>query len=196
MREAKRFAYFDKASFDKGIHSTVFKNAPAGLLYPGDSGIPNTHTFGPNYYLKRFVPRVGLAWDPKGDGRMTVRASYGIFFDYPHLYAYGDTRDEPPFGGQITVPSPAGGLSDPWLGIPGGNPFPFFLGPNANFPPSAILLDSAKGLGGVKSPYANQWGLGIQSRLVIGFWRNYLGSNVTWQMVTRPTVVFMPELIA
>ena len=181
MREKQqRFAYFDKASFDKGIHSTVFKNAPAGLLYPGDSGVPDTTTFGPNYYLKRFVPRVGLAWDPKGDGKMTVRASYGLFWDYPHMYAYGDTRDEPPFGGQITVPSPAGGLSDPWLGIPGGNPFPFFLGPNANFPPSGdYYWTPPKSLGGVKSPYANQWGLSIQRQ--IGDWlvaANYLGSNV------------------
>jgi len=106
MREKQqRFAYFDKSAFDKGIHSTMFKNAPAGLLYPGDPGIPDNTTFGPNYYLKRFVPRLGLAWDPKGDGQMTVRGSYGLFWDYPHMYAYGDTRDEPPFGGQVTVPS-------------------------------------------------------------------------------------------
>ena len=181
MREKqKRFAYFDKASFDKGIHSAVFKNAPAGLLYPGDAGVPDSTTFGPNYYLKRFVPRVGLAWDPKGDGQMTIRASYGLFWDYPHMYAYGDTRDEPPFGGQVTVPSPPGGLADPWLGYPGGNPFPFFLGPNANFPASGdYYWTPAKSLGGVKSPYANQWGLSIQRQ--IGDWlfaANYLGSNV------------------
>ena len=178
MREKqKRFGYFDKASFDKGIHSTVFKNAPAGMLYPGDPGVPDTHTFGPNYYLKRFVPRVGLAWDPKGDGRMTVRASYGIFFDYPHLYAYGDTRDEFPFGGQVTVTAPPGGLADPWSGIPGGNPFPFVLGPNTPFPASAQYYWTPQD---VKPPYANQWGLSIQ-RQVGSDWllsANYIGSNV------------------
>ena len=95
-REAKPIRLFRQSSFDKGIHSTVFKNAPAGhACIPGTREF-QTDTFGPNYYLKRFVPRVGLAWDPKGDGRMTIRASYGIFFDYPHMYAYGDTRDEPP----------------------------------------------------------------------------------------------------
>ncbi len=178
MREKKkRFAYFDKAAFDKGIHSTMFKNAPAGLLYPGDPGVPNTTTFGPNYYLKRFAPRVGLAWDPKGDGLMTVRASYGIFFDYPHLYAYGDTRDEAPFGGQLELESPPGGLAEPWQGLPGGNPFPFVLGPNTLFPASGQYYWTPLD---VKPPYANQWGLSIQ-RQIGSDWLlavNYIGSNV------------------
>jgi Carboxypeptidase regulatory-like domain len=178
MREKqKRFGYFDKAAFDRGFHSTVFKNAPAGMLFPGDPGVPNTNTFGPNYYLKRFVPRVGLAWDPKGDGRMTVRASYGLFFDYPHLYAFGDTRDEAPFGGQVTIENPPGGFVDPWAGIPGGNPFPYVLGPNTPFPASGDYYWTPMD---VKPPYANQWGLSIQKQ-VGSDWMvsaNYMGSNV------------------
>ena len=59
-----------------GAQSTVIPTAPPGMLCVGDQGI--TNKLGPFRYAK-FAPRFGFAWDPSGNGRMSVRGGYGIF---------------------------------------------------------------------------------------------------------------------
>ena len=179
---AGRVLYFEQEWFDKGIHSTVYKNAPAGMLFPGDPGVPDSKSIGPDHLL-RFAPRLGLAFDPKGDGRMTIRAAYGLYTDYPHFYQYGGYSDQPPWGYEVEITEPVGGFEDPFRGYPGGNPFPAFLNPNIEFPPSGTFVTISKDL---KMPYINQWNFSVQRQLGTNWLlaANYLGSNVVHNLIT------------
>ena len=60
-----------------GVQSTVVPDAPAGILFPGDPGLPSRLT---NSDLNNFAPRVGAAWDVTGTAKTVVRGGYGIFY--------------------------------------------------------------------------------------------------------------------
>lgn len=171
---ASKGAFYSRERFDQGIRSEIFPNAPPGIYFQGEGGIPDTNSFISSSY-KRFAPRLGLAWDPKGNGLMIVRAAYGIFFDAPHLHQYGGRRDTAPKGAQIVVNSPT--FDDPWATHPGGNPFPIPLDKNSSFPLAGRYTVFPWDM---KKPYINQWNLSIQKQfganwLLAG---NYIGSNV------------------
>ncbi len=167
-------SHFDPALFAQGVHSTQYTKAPAGLMFPGDPGYPGKGVA--NRRLDNIAPRIALAWDPKGDGRTSVRAAYGIFYDLPSHNNYVGFAQSPPFGNQTTVNFPAS-FADPWQGIPGGNPYPLALTKDAPF----INFGSYENfLLNPKTTYSEQWNFSIQ-RQVTSNWMvsaNYVGSVI------------------
>jgi hypothetical protein len=151
---------FSDDRFSKGLKSTVFPNAPAGLLYPGDPGFPNG---APNYkQWAKFAPRVGFAWDVRGDGRTSIRAAFGLAYDFSGMQTLsGSGVWAPPYGLSTVVQSPSGGFADPWSDFPGGNPFPYVrLSRFPQFPQFYYVkrFDSSE-------PTVQNWNLTIQRQL-------------------------------
>src|SRR5579885_302090 len=89
------------SSFVPGQKSSVFVNAPTGLVYPGDAGIPDSiiHTDTTNW-----SPRAGLAWDVFGNGKTSLRAGYGIFYATPDGDTIGSSSYSAPFFINFNVP--------------------------------------------------------------------------------------------
>jgi hypothetical protein len=169
-------AFFSRERFDQGLKSEVFPNAPAGVFFQGEGGVPDTLSMFSNDYGKRFAPRLGVAFDPKGDGLMTIRAAYGLFFATPHLHQSGGRRDTPPGGTNISVNTPS--FEDPWASYPGGvSPYPVAVTKNTTFPLSTRYVAFPWDM---KMPYINQWNLSVQ-RQVGSNWllaANYIGNNI------------------
>ena len=151
--------HFDQQWFMQDVHSSVYPNAPAGVLYTGDAGVLNDESA--DEWL-HFSPRLGLALDPKGKGHMTIRASYGLFRDYPDLYQSQHVLSSPPFNSVVTLQSPVGGFVNPWLSYPGGNPFPITVTKNVTFPTSATWYTVPLDLPAV---YVHNWNLRVQKQV-------------------------------
>ncbi|HEY6343821.1 MAG TPA: TonB-dependent receptor [Bryobacteraceae bacterium] len=183
-------SHFDPGLFAAGVHSTVYPNGPAGVLYPGDSGF-NTNDRPSHTKLDNFAPRIGVVWDPKGDGRMSIRASWGIFYDMPHtLFSYGFS-EEPPWGDSITRTGVS--FQNPWAGFPGGNPFPLQLNKNAYFPIPGTYTTYPLN---IKNTYMEQWNFSIQKQVGANWLlsASYLGNDTIHLWADDPVnaAVYIP----
>src|ERR1019366_9182840 len=167
--------HFSQQNLNAGIHSTIFPNDPAGTLFPVDQEF-NTGAWPNNTRWLNFAPRAGLAWDPKGDGRTILRASWGIFYDMPHTLFYYNYSSEPPWGEQISLTAPAGGFANPWQGYPGGSPYPVQINPSFSFPTAGYYETVPLN---VKVTYLEQWNLSLQKQLGTSWLlkASYVGNN-------------------
>src|SRR5688572_28680295 len=114
------------------VQSTVVPDAPKGILFAGDPGVPKRLT---NSDLNNFAPRLGLAWDVNGNARTVVRGGYGIF--YQQINGETTHAAEAPWRG--TTQLRQGRIEDPFGSLgqtepPPESPGRFGCSPRAGFP--------------------------------------------------------------
>ncbi|HEY2843042.1 MAG TPA: TonB-dependent receptor [Bryobacteraceae bacterium] len=174
---------FSWDNFNKGIKSTVFKNAPAGLIYAGDPGFQGKT--GVNNRYDQFAPRIGVAFDPKGDGKMSVRASFGISYDFPNIQIMSTPTTAPPFGNFVTPPGPLN-FGDPWSTVAGGNPFTgtFSLAPDTPFILNGNYVAQQPD---AKAPTTDTWNLSVQRQFGTSWLvsASYLGTETSHIWVSK-----------
>src|SRR5262245_21512234 len=121
------------------------------------------------------APRIGLAWDLQGNGRLSLRAAYGIFYDLQSLNYYIGFGQSTPFGNQVTLSFPST-FENPWAGYPGGNPFPIPV--NSNVPFNTFASYETLPFN-ARSAYAQQWNLSLQKQIGTNWLAqvNYVGSE-------------------
>ncbi|HEY4359008.1 MAG TPA: carboxypeptidase-like regulatory domain-containing protein [Acidobacteriaceae bacterium] len=163
--------HFDMAAFTAGTRTSLYNNAPPGLFFFGDKGIPKSYA---NGSYKGFAPRIGFAFDPTGEGKESIRASYGIFFDSPESFMIRDFGIAAPWGNAITLTNPAGGLSNPVTGYTFPTPIP----PTATaiFPTQGTYINMPLNLHHI---YMQQYNLSLQHQFTSNwlFSVDYIGNR-------------------
>ncbi len=96
--------YNQLLSLDANEQSVVFPNAPKGILFPGDPGVPRT--ISPTRYTN-LAPRIAGAWAP---GRLhahtVLRAGYGLYYSAFEGLSAGIMSGNAPYGVTETLPAP------------------------------------------------------------------------------------------
>jgi Carboxypeptidase regulatory-like domain/TonB-dependent Receptor Plug Domain len=147
------------------FQSTLFPNAPRGIAFVGDPGVPT------GFYKREsnlIAPRLGIAWDVNGDGRLAVRGGIGKYYGSTPLQTLDWLSEQNPWQPSASCPGPTI-ASNPWLACKAAtftapptpftfssvqaykwpNPVPFFYGFDANY----------------KTAYSYQWNVSVEREM-------------------------------
>ena len=164
---------FNEAAFRAGQVSKVYPNAPPGLFFKGDAGIPDAMW---NGQKKNFAPRAGFVWNPSGTGKDTLRVGAALLYEVNETWYNERETTNPPFGTNLDIVNSPGGFSNPYLGYPGGSPFP--VNGRAIFPATGIYVNMPIN---PKSTYVTQWNVTYQRQFAKDWVlsASYLGNKTT-----------------
>ncbi|HWT65775.1 MAG TPA: carboxypeptidase regulatory-like domain-containing protein [Terracidiphilus sp.] len=184
------------AAFVAGQQSTVFPNAPKGLIFPGDTGM--TATLMPDSY-GYWEPRVGIAYQPSALPHTVIHAGFGMFTGPLAYSMYNHAADIAPFSptfdfygwcGTCAKDTAATGyinFSDPWSSEHSpvaSSPFPDTYGwASTSYKPSSSFVFSSTGTN-LGQSFSRDFKLGMTQS-----WSFSVEQQITPVMVVRGAYV-------
>jgi len=151
---------------------------PTGLVVPGDPGVPAGLT---STYYKSFAPRIGIAYSPSftsgplatlfgSNGKTSIRAGWGLFYNPIEELVMAQFGAEPPFGGSTALADTF--FNTPFVGQGGfssPNPFGGIITPTKGQATDLSLFQPILLYGEfqphLRSQYTTQYNLTIQRDL-------------------------------
>jgi hypothetical protein len=189
---------FSLASFNAGVTSKVVQGAAPGFTFPGDPGFPGKSSINSQY--GHFDPRIGLAWDPFGDGKTAIRVGAGLAHDFVNHVLNVNTSSALPF--RLTVQNSGVNLDNPY---PQGNPFPYNYNPkNPVWPTAAtapcLVTTCAPSFlpipPNLKTQTQYSWNFGVQRQITQNWFLSatYLGTHMVhiWNLVEVNPAIYVP----
>jgi hypothetical protein len=130
-----------------------------GVIITGPSPNPDASTRSPfkdavaRQTTTDFAPRIGLAWDPFGNGKTSIRTGYGMFYDAPAIgFLENNLFINPPFVGALSINNTT--FDNPGSVAAGTNTTPTFIkGVATNW----------------HLPYTQMWSFDVQQELPMRF---------------------------
>jgi Carboxypeptidase regulatory-like domain/TonB-dependent Receptor Plug Domain len=149
-----------------GPGGTTFVPGSVLATYPGATVGPSSHAGCMTGHLFNPAPRIGFAWDPKGDGKMAIRGGYGVFFEHTN----GNEGNTESLEG--TAPFV---LTSAQFNLTGYNTIG--AGGGATLFPLGVTSIPFRAIW----PYMQQWNLGVQKELPMHIFGSvaYVGSKGT-----------------
>ena len=147
------------SAFRLGWRSTRYSNAPPHLAFVGEPGFESVYRWDKN----NFGPRLGLAYDLRGNGKTAIRASAGYYYGFLAAQAKMLLNEQPPW-----QPTASGGMTlnmtDPWVTsrtvLYTKPPMPFSKDPSTFNYPSRF---SVRGFDPHwATPYTLQWNFSVE----------------------------------